>query len=160
MCPWVTAALLGGLCPGYSRPPGRPSDCGAFRGANILIICLGGMHRPKGRWSSSRQKAPEFTELLGGPSCCSYFGESLTCKHHLKKYFYINYVCVHVSCVCVCVCVCVCMYICGFSACKGQRRTSDHQISLLDLQVIVKNLIWVLGTELSSSARAVCPLTQ
>lgn len=42
-------------------------------------------------------------------------------------------------------------------ACRNQKRASD--LLELELQVVMSRLIWVLGTKLQSSGKAVTPLT-
>ena len=56
------------------------------------------------------------------------------------------------ACVHACVCVCVCVSMCACVCCRDQKR---HCISSeLESQTVVKDLSWVLGTELGSSARS------
>lgn len=65
----------------------------------------------------------------------------------MKIYFYLG----------ICLCVCVgCVYICECSAHGEQKRTFDPVE--LELQVVVSHPMWVLGTRLGSSSRAVCAL--
>ena len=44
----------------------------------------------------------------------------------------------------------------GAGACRDQKRTSDPRE--LELQAVVSHSVWMLGTELRSSARAMCTL--
>jgi hypothetical protein len=60
--------------------------------------------------------------------------------------------------VCVCVCVCVCVYVFGIYAHEHWYQMRPACPSNLELQVVVSHRTWELGTELWSSARAVCTL--
>ena len=55
------------------------------------------------------------------------------------------------SCVCVCMCACVHVYI-GADAHRALKRAPDSLE--LELQVVVSHLMWMLGMESGSSARA------
>jgi hypothetical protein len=51
----VSVCSLPPVSLGCLRSPGRPSDCGVFRGADMLLmICPGRRSRLERRWSSSR----------------------------------------------------------------------------------------------------------
>lgn len=52
-------------------------------------------------------------------------------------------VCTRVGCVCVCLC----------NACRGQKETLDPLE--LELQMVMSYLMWTLGVEFGSSAKAV-----
>ena len=69
-------------------------------------------------------------------------------------------VCVYVCmCVCMCVCIYVCMYVCVcmYVGNHGVRKRAMDTLQL-ELQTVVSCLRWVLGTRLSSSAKAVITL--
>lgn len=66
----------------------------------------------------------------------------------LYLFLFLKIMCMHM-------CLCVGHVHIGAGTLRGQR----HQISLkLELQVVMDLLMWVLGMEHSSSARAVCAL--
>ena len=66
------------------------------------------------------------------------------------------HVCVYVFlCVCVCVCVCMCACVHVYIGADTHRALKRAPDSLeLELQVVVSHLMWVLGMESRSSARA------
>lgn len=72
-----------------------------------------------------------------------------------ERYFIISFTCIHFSNLYLFLFVYVCVYIDTYTICsahRGQKRVL--QFLKLELQVVMSQLTWMLGTKLSSSGRA------
>ena len=56
----------------------------------------------------------------------------------------------------MCIYVSVCVKHMSIGSLRGQKMTLESLV--LELQVVVRHLTWVLGAKLRSFARAACPL--
>ena len=82
-------------------------------------------------------------------------GINASCRHtanliiicHFK---YFNFMCVWCLCACICACVCMCVHVC-MCTCVCRYPQSHKALDILEL--LLSQLMWVLGTEPRSSAR-------